>query len=47
LEDVDEIELNPVIVHSQGQGVTIADALVVCRRVAPQQNATKAPSCTH
>jgi acetyltransferase len=47
LPQVDEIELNPVIVHPEGQGVTIADALVVARRVAPQQNATKAPPCTH
>jgi acyl-CoA synthetase (NDP forming) len=47
LEDVDEIELNPVIVHPEGQGVTIADALVVCRRVSSRQNATKAPPCTH
>jgi acetyltransferase len=47
LEDVDEIELNPVIVHPEGQGVTIADALVVCRRVSPERQARKAASCTH
>jgi acetyltransferase len=28
-EDVSEIELNPVLVHGEGQGVTIVDALVV------------------
>jgi acetyltransferase len=43
--DVDEIELNPVIVHPQGQGVTIVDALVVCKR--PRDNLTKAHPCTH
>jgi acetyltransferase len=43
--DVDEIELNPVIVHPEGQGVTIADALVVRKRAA--STATKAHPCTH
>ncbi|MBV9978824.1 acetate--CoA ligase family protein, partial [Bradyrhizobium sp.] len=28
-DDVSEIELNPVLVHPEGQGVTIVDALVV------------------
>jgi acetyltransferase len=28
-EQISEIELNPVLVHAQGQGVTIVDALVV------------------
>jgi acetyltransferase len=28
---VSEIELNPVLVHPEGQGVTIVDALVVRR----------------
>jgi acetate---CoA ligase (ADP-forming) len=28
---IDEIDLNPVIVHPQGQGLTIADALIVKR----------------
>jgi phosphopantothenate synthetase len=27
-----EIELNPVLVHAEGQGVTIVDALVVGRK---------------
>ena len=45
--DVDEIELNPVIVHPEGHGVTLADALVVCRRPAARHEATKAHPCTH
>jgi acetyltransferase len=45
LQDVDEIELNPVIVHPEGQGVTIADALIVRERNPQKQ--TKALSCTH
>jgi hypothetical protein len=28
-EDLAEIELNPVLVHPVGQGLTIADALIV------------------
>jgi acyl-CoA synthetase (NDP forming) len=31
-DQVSEIELNPVLVHGEGQGVTIADALVVKRK---------------
>ncbi|MCK1307958.1 acetate--CoA ligase family protein [Bradyrhizobium sp. 45] len=31
-EEIAEIELNPVLVHAEGQGVTIVDALVVGRR---------------
>ena len=27
--EISEIELNPVLVHPEGQGVTIVDALVV------------------
>ncbi|MFL6807392.1 MAG: acetate--CoA ligase family protein [Bradyrhizobium canariense] len=30
--EIAEIELNPVLVHAEGQGVTIVDALVVGRR---------------
>jgi acetate---CoA ligase (ADP-forming) len=30
-EDIAEIDLNPVIVHGQGEGVTLADALIVKR----------------
>ncbi|SDI87577.1 Acyl-CoA synthetase (NDP forming) [Bradyrhizobium sp. Rc2d] len=31
-QEIAEIELNPVLVHAEGQGVTIVDALVVGRR---------------
>ena len=31
-KEIAEIELNPVLVHAQGQGVTIVDALVVRRK---------------
>jgi acyl-CoA synthetase (NDP forming) len=30
---IDEIDLNPVIVHAQGEGLTIVDALIVKRRI--------------
>ena len=30
--EISEIELNPVLVHAEGQGVTIVDALVVRRK---------------
>ncbi len=30
--EISEIELNPVLVHAEGQGVTIVDALVVPRK---------------
>jgi hypothetical protein len=31
-ERISEIELNPVLVHGEGQGVTIVDALVVGKK---------------
>jgi len=31
-DQVSEIELNPVLVHAEGQGATIVDALVVPRK---------------
>jgi len=31
-DQVSEMELNPVLVHGEGQGVTIVDALVVPRK---------------
>ncbi len=34
-DEIAEIDLNPVIVHSQGQGATIADALIVTRARKP------------
>jgi acetyltransferase len=33
VDEISEIELNPVLVHPAGQGVTIVDALVVRRKV--------------
>ncbi len=30
-DQIDEIDLNPVIIHPQGQGLTIVDALIVAR----------------
>jgi acyl-CoA synthetase (NDP forming) len=44
LHEIGEIELNPVIVHPEGQGVTIVDALVV--RTSAVADATKAQLCT-
>jgi acetate---CoA ligase (ADP-forming) len=31
-EHIAEIEINPVLVHPEGQGVTIVDALVVPKK---------------
>jgi hypothetical protein len=31
--EIAEIELNPVLVHAEGQGVTIVDALVVGKKI--------------
>jgi acyl-CoA synthetase (NDP forming) len=42
LPDVSDIELNPVIVHAEGQGVTIADALIVRKPAPTQRQSTKA-----
>jgi acetyltransferase len=30
--EISEIEINPVLVHPQGQGVTLVDALVVRKK---------------
>ena len=46
LPEIGEIELNPVIVHPQGQGVTIADALVLRRQDSVRCQAEALP-CTH
>src|SRR6201991_2315792 len=32
VQEISEIEINPVLVHPEGQGVTIVDALVVRRK---------------
>jgi len=37
-EEVAEIEVNPVLVHPEGQGVTIVDALVVKRLRRPGES---------
>ena len=34
VDQIDEIDLNPVRVHAQGDGVTVLDALIV-KRSAP------------
>jgi acetyltransferase len=31
-DTIDEIDLNPVIVHAEGRGLTVVDALIVKRR---------------
>ncbi len=33
-DQIEEIDLNPVIVHPQGQGLSVVDALIVKRQVA-------------
>ncbi|MBV8848269.1 MAG: acetate--CoA ligase family protein, partial [Methylobacteriaceae bacterium] len=40
---IGEIELNPVIVHPRGQGVTIADALVVRQQASVPRQAKALP----
>jgi acyl-CoA synthetase (NDP forming) len=35
-----EIDLNPVIVHPEGEGVSVADALIVCGRTSDKQVAS-------
>ncbi len=39
--DIAEIDLNPVIVHPQGQGVSLADALIVKQPRQAQRNAAE------
>jgi len=36
-DDIAEIDLNPVIVHAQGEGVSVVDALIVKRNSQPAQ----------
>ena len=36
-DDIAEIDLNPVIVHAKGEGVSIVDALIVKRKPAQTQ----------
>ena len=40
-DDIAEIDLNPVIVHAQGQGVSIVDALIVKQARQPQRSAAE------
>jgi acetate---CoA ligase (ADP-forming) len=40
-----EIELNPVIVHPKGLGVTVADALIVLNHASSRRAPTKARPC--
>jgi acetate---CoA ligase (ADP-forming) len=37
-DDVDAIDLNPVIIHPQGQGVSVVDALILKRESEPAQH---------
>ena len=41
-DDVAEVDLNPVIVHGQGDGVTVVDALIVKRTVQQAERRTAA-----
>ena len=45
LPEIGEIELNPVIVHSEGLGVTVADALIVLNHASSRRAPTKARPC--
>jgi acetate---CoA ligase (ADP-forming) len=40
-DDIAEIDLNPVIVHGKGQGVSIVDALIVCQPRAAERSAAE------
>ena len=40
-DDIAEIDLNPVIVHAQGQGVSLVDALIVKQARPPQRSAAE------
>jgi hypothetical protein len=39
--EIAEIDLNPVIVHAKGQGVTVVDALIVKQSRAAQPRAAE------
>ena len=41
VEEIAEIDLNPVIVHAQGQGVSIVDALIVKQPQAARRSAAE------
>jgi len=40
-DDIEEIDLNPVIVHAKGHGVSLVDALIVRRARQPQRSAAE------
>jgi len=40
-DEIAEIDLNPVIVHEQGQGVSLVDALIIKRARGPQRSAAE------
>jgi acyl-CoA synthetase (NDP forming) len=40
-DDIAEIDLNPIIVHAKGQGVSIVDALIVKQARPPQRSAAE------
>jgi acyl-CoA synthetase (NDP forming) len=42
LPEISDIELNPVIVHTEGHGFTIADVLIVRGQASAQYRSTKA-----
>jgi acyl-CoA synthetase (NDP forming) len=42
VDDVAEVDLNPVIVHGKGDGVTVVDALIVKRTVQQAERRTAA-----
>ncbi len=41
-DDIEEIDLNPVLVHPAGQGLTVVDALIL--RQEPDEARRSAPS---
>jgi acetyltransferase len=40
-DDIVEIDLNPVIMHAKGQGISIVDALIVKQTRQPQRSAAE------
>ena len=41
-DDIAEVDLNPVIVHDKGEGVTVVDALIVKRAAQRAERRTAA-----
>ncbi|MFZ2080207.1 MAG: acetate--CoA ligase family protein, partial [Xanthobacteraceae bacterium] len=42
VDDVAEVDLNPVVVHAKGNGITVVDALIVKRIVQRAERPTAA-----